>query len=145
MKHEQCQLVLFTGGGYLLIWLDILIGHVGGEMRNLFMWVPVVILPVAAVMAILTSFHATPLTRTIFYTICWIVILTGISGFCFHLLRLTTDLKGQIQWEVLVRLMRYPPLLAPLSLCGLGILGVLVNRGKVSRQNIGQQSQLNQR
>ena len=130
MKHEHYQLVLFGGFGFLFLWLDILIGHVGSGLRNIFMWIPLVTLPVAMVISVMTAFRATKFNRKIFYVVYYLVIFVGMAGFCFHLLRFVGDLHGQIQWEVLVRLMRYPPLLAPLSVSGLGVLGLLVNRQK---------------
>ena len=130
MKHEHYQLVLFTGFGFLFLWLDIFIGHVGSGLHNIFMWIPLVMLPVVMVISVMTAFRATKFNLKFFYFIYYLVILVGMAGFYFHLLRLMGDLKGQIQWEVLIRLMRYPPLLAPLSVSGLGILGLLVNRQK---------------
>lgn len=127
MRHPDSKLVLFTGAGFLFLWLDVSLGHVGAGLKHPGMWLPLVFLPCAAVSAMLTACQATRTRRRLFSVLCSGAILIGFLGFAFHAARLVRDLKGVIQWEVLSRLMRYPPLFAPLAVSGLGMLGLFVS------------------
>ena len=125
-KHSHSKLVLFTGAGFLFLWLDLSLGHVGAGLKHPGMWLPLIFLPCAVVVSLLTARCATPVHQRLFRIVCQAAIVIGLLGFGFHLARLAKELKGAIQWEVLQRFMRYPPLFAPLAVSGLGILGLLV-------------------
>lgn len=128
MKHKRFDLMLFTVFGFLFLWLDVLIGHASAKFQNPFMWLPVVVLPVSCLLALLTAFRCTDRFIKIVNMLCALVILIGLIGFGFHLHQLMEDFHGTMQWEIMVRLMRYPPLMAPIAISGLGVLGLLANR-----------------
>lgn len=128
MKRDERNLMLLTAGAFVFLWLDALLGHAGGGFSNFFMWLPAVVLPCAAVLAIMTVSRGSGPCARYFSLICFLVIITGILGFCFHLSKLLGNLSGPMTWAALLRLTRYPPLLAPLAVSGAGILGLLVNR-----------------
>lgn len=134
MNYKNSRLILFPGIGFLLIWGDVFIGHFGGELRHWQMWLPLVFLPCAFVGSLLYAFRRTRLNQIIFSCICLIAIVMGILGFSFHLLKLLEVTTGVIQWKFFIRLMRNPPLLAPLAISGMGILGVLIDRGRSSEK-----------
>lgn len=90
------------------------------------MWLPLIFLPCAAGVSVLTALRATVVTRRLFRLVCYGAMAIGFLGFGFHLARFLKELKGTVQWGVLMRLMRYPPLFAPLAVAGVGILGWLV-------------------
>lgn len=108
------------------MWLDLSIGHVSAGMKHPAMWLPVLFLPYVILLSALLAQEATPARERRFQGACRVAILLGLLGFSFHLVRLCRDLRGAVQWEVLQRLMRYPPLFAPLAVSGLGMLGRLV-------------------
>ena len=126
VKHTDGKIILFTGGGFLFLWFDIALGHVSAGLKHPGMWVPLLFLPCAVVVSILTALLATPVHRRLFRMVCQGALVIGLLGFGFHLGRLLKDLRGVIQWGVLIRLVRYPPLVAPLAVSGLGMLGLLV-------------------
>lgn len=125
--RQDRRLCLFTGLGFLLVWLDISLGHVSAGLEHPGMWAPLIFLPCAATVSMLTAIRAGESLSRVFRVICRAAVLIGILGFFFHFARLLKELKGAVQWEVVMRLMRYPPLLAPLAVSGLGVLGLLVN------------------
>lgn len=121
------KLVLFTGGGFLCLWLDLFLGHASSGMTHPGMWVPLIYLPCAVILSVLSGLHSTESGKRLFCLVCKGAIVIGLVGFCFHSIRLWHDVsKSAMQWEVVFRLLRYPPLLAPLAVSGLGVLGVLV-------------------
>lgn len=127
MKHHSSHLLLFTGFGFLFLWFDIFLGHAGAKLHHFWMWPPLIFLPCACAVSMLYAFRATRLVQIIFRLVCLTAIITGILGFSFHSLKLMREIEGIIQWEVLLRLLRYPPVLAPFAVSGLGILGLLIN------------------
>ena len=90
------------------------------------MWIPLLIIPVGSMISVICFFYSDERIQLILKFFYLIAIPLGCLGFAFHLFCLLPDLKGSIQWEVLARLVRYPPVLAPLSISGLGILGLLI-------------------
>ena len=125
MTHPNGRVIQFTAIGFVVLWFDVTLGHLSAERRHPGMWVPMLFLPCAALSAVLTASFATPMHQRLFRLVCHAALFIGLLGFAFHLSKLLKDLTGAIQWTVLVRLMRYPPLLAPLSVSGLGILGLI--------------------
>ncbi len=127
MKRNEFRLALFTSFGFFFIWVDVCIGHLGSDQFKVFMLIPLVFLPFATVMTIVTALWPTKLTRNIFWGISVLAVIVGMVGFYFHSVKLQEHFVGLMQWQVLVRLMRYPPLFAPLAISGLGILGLMIN------------------
>ena len=126
MRHPDGKLILFAAAGFMFLWLDIAFGHVSAGLKHPGMWLPLLFLPCAVVVSALTALRTTPVRQRLFRIACQGALVIGILGFAFHLARLLNDLRGVIQWNVLMRLVRYPPLLAPLAVSGLGMLGLLV-------------------
>ena len=126
MGRQQSRLILFTGLGFLGIGIDVYLGHMASGADRPFMWIPLFFLPCAVVISLAAGLRPTKFLRGFFCLICLLAIMIGLSGFSFHSLRLWQNFHGIIQWQVLTRLMFYPPLLAPLAISGLGILGLLI-------------------
>lgn len=120
------RVIGFSGGAIAFLWLDVAIGHVSAGLKHPGMWLPLVWLPCAVIVTLLTSARPTPAACRLFRAICQVTIVLGIVGLSFHLARFLRDLRGSMAWGVIMRLMRYPPLLAPLAISGLGMLGLLV-------------------
>lgn len=126
LRNHESRVVWFTSAGFLFLWLDLSLGHVSAGLKHVGMWLPLLFLPCAAAVSALTAVRPTAVTRRLFRLACYGAIAIGLLGFGFHLARFWKELKGTVQWEVLMRLMRYPPLFAPLAVAGVGILGWLV-------------------
>lgn len=127
MKPLCGKVVLFTGVGFLFLGFDVALGHLSAGLKHPGMWVPLIFLPGAFAVSLFAATRATPLHQRLFRLVCRAALVIGILGVGFHLGRLLHDLRGTIQWGALMRLVRYPPLLAPLAVSGLGVLGLLVN------------------
>jgi len=130
VKHNEHPLILFTAFGFFFLWIDVCLGHLGADHFELYMLIPLVFLPCAMVMAIGAAFWATPLNQNLYRYVCMLAVIVGIFGCFFHLLQFQQQLVGPIQWEVFVRKMRYPPLIAPFAISGIGILGLIINYKK---------------
>ena len=125
-NNAQSSIILFTGCGFFFLWVDILFGHVTAGLKHPAMWFPVVFVPFAAAASFVAGLRPSSGVLKIFQILCWAAVALGMMGFCFHLSRLLVDFnRGDPNWSAFVRLMRYPPVLAPLSISGLGVLGLL--------------------
>src|SRR5262245_18653480 len=120
---KEKRLVWFTAFSFLFIWADILLGLISAGLGHPAMWTPLILLPVISLSAFIYSFNMCALTNKIFKIFCIVAIVLGGLGVYFHFLHLAKDLNGSIQWEIVARLVRYPPLLAPLTISGIGVLG----------------------
>lgn len=128
------RVIGLIAAGFLFLWGDIALGHFSDTgPKHPAMWVPLLFLPCAALIATRAAMHTLPAEQRLFWVVCQLAVLIGIAGFAFHLVRFVRELKGVIQWGVLVRLMRYPPLFAPLAVSGLGVLGVLISDPQARR------------
>ena len=127
LRPSDRRIVLFTGVGFLFLWVDLAVGHGSAGLKHPGMWLPLLLLPFATVVSSFAAFRAVPFLHRLFRFVCYGAVLLGLIGFGFHTNRLVHEVKGLVQWGVLMRFMRYPPLLAPLAISGLGILGLLVD------------------
>ena len=126
MSRFRVQVTRFAAIGFLALWADLSLGHLAGGFRHPGMWVPLITLPIAAAVCEWTVRSPAAASHRALRLMSCAAILIGMLGSTLHLLRLVSDLRGPIQFDVLLRLMRYPPLLAPLAVSGLGILGLLI-------------------
>lgn len=124
--RQESRLILFTGFGFFGIGLDVFLGHLASGADRPFMWIPLFFLPCAVVISIAAGVRPTKFLKDLFCFACLLAIIVGLSGSSFHVLRLWKNLHGIIPWNVLARLAFYPPILAPLAISGLGILGLLI-------------------
>ncbi len=117
----------FWIGSIIFIWIDIFIGHLGGHLQNALMWIPLLVLPLAALSGtVIVAQGSQKLNGVFLKWSSWLLILTGLLGGYLHGYAVFEELHGSIQWEILVRMIRYPPVLAPLGVTGLGILGLIL-------------------
>ena len=128
------RLMRFTAAAWLLLWLDLSLGHVSAGFPHPAMWLPFLLLPVTAGVAWAAACRPSAWWTRLVRVTSYGAILLGLLGFLFHLLRLVHDVKGAISWQVLVRLVRYPPLLAPLAITGVGLLGLLASHPAVEER-----------
>ena len=124
----------FMAAGFFFLWLDLLLGHVSAGLKHPGMWVPVLFLPWAAFVSVTAASRG---HASLFRAMSYSAIVVGALGFAFHLSRFLGALRGIIELQVIFRLMRYPPLFAPLAVSGVGVLGLLVSRDERGRNTEG--------
>jgi hypothetical protein len=135
MQTSYLPFLGFWIAGIIFLWMDVLIGHLGGKLHNHLMWIPLVVLPLAALSGAVLMVQGPQKGNPFFLKwLSWILILTGLAGSSLHGSAVFGKLQGAIEWGVLVRMIRYPPVLAPLGITGLGILGLLL-LGKDKRES----------
>ena len=131
MKDSLRPFLWFLIASIIFIWIDILTGHLGGKLHNVLMWVPLLVLPAAALSALAIIVQGSQKKNQMFLKwASWLLILTGLLGSYLHGSAVFGKLQGSIQWEVLAQMIRYPPVLAPLSITGLGIFGLLLHKDR---------------
>ena len=130
MKNSDLPYLWFWVGGVIFIWIDALLGHLGGgNLHNIFMWLPLLGLPLAAVSGVSVGLRGVGKVNRLFLQgSSWLLIITGFLGCYFHGAEIFSKFAGSIQWEVIARMIRYPPILAPLGVSGLGVFGLLLHR-----------------
>ena len=128
MAKTSGGLFFFIAAAFLFLWIDLFLGHTSQGLHHPAMWLPLVFLPCAIVISLIRTITDSVFLRRLFQLFSLGAFIVGLLGFGFHFARLWRDLNGPIQWDVLIRLMRYPPLLAPLAVSGVGILGLLINK-----------------
>lgn len=120
-------LATIVAGGFLFLAADSFLEHyfTQKEMRP-YQWVPVIFgllaFPIAALMALRPNI----VTSRALGTISLLSLLVGGWGFYFHVSALWLMIDVPFEWSFLASALRYgPPILAPLSYAGLGVLGLV--------------------
>ena len=122
-KKSQ-KIIFFTAFGFLFLWVDVCFGHFGSQLMKPAMWVPLVFLPLVFIAAFGAGFSRAPWVKLLFVIFCRTAMGVGITGLAFHGLRIFHDLKNAAEWWMVLNLLRNPPLLAPLAVSGVGLLGI---------------------
>ena len=52
MQGSDLPFLGFWIASIIFIWIDILLGHLGGKLQNVLMWIPLLALPLASLNAI---------------------------------------------------------------------------------------------
>ena len=120
--------MLWVGASFLFLWIDICIGHLNGEHLKTVMLIPIIFLPCVVLSALAAAFWPNSLSLKFLRVTCLLACGVGGLGFYFHWMRIQSSLSGSMTISIFVRLIRYPPLLAPLAISGLGILGLMIVR-----------------
>lgn len=118
---------VFIACGFLFLWGDLAVAHLSANLRHPIMWLPLLFLPLAALVLLQLHFRNSPDSSPRYLKSVSIgATLLGLLGFFMHVLAFVRNLEGALQWEIIAQFMRYPPLFAPLSISGLGFLGMLI-------------------
>lgn len=105
---------------FAILWVQVLILHYRGAFRRIWMWEPVVYLPVLVVMGIVAIFvHGIALE--IYGVALMLSLLMGFSGVVFHIQGVVDEVGG---WN-LDNIMVGPPPMFPLSIALISIIGLV--------------------
>ncbi len=112
--------------GQFLLLIDVSLAHYDSGLLILWQWLPLAVLPVVLLVTLLALFSPGPSLRTAFRVVSVAAVLLGLTGFVLHGRAGFFDvLRDGMSFSAWVSALRVPPVLAPLSIAGLGVLGLL--------------------
>jgi hypothetical protein len=120
-------LIMVLCFGFLFLTFDSFLEHyfTQKEIRT-YQWIPIVFGAVAFPLSLAAVVRLNPVTSRILGAVCLVSILVGAWGFYFHVAAIWQMIDFPFEWSFLFNALRYgPPMLAPLSFLGLGILGLV--------------------
>jgi hypothetical protein len=118
-------LILLDAIGFLLLGAQVTLFHYRGNFRNPAMWTPVIGAPLTG-LVLLYEAAATPTwLHTPSRWLLWLELLSGLIGFGYHARGVAQRLGGFKLQNVLTG----PPILLPLLLSFLAILGLIAVGG----------------
>ncbi|WP_078381687.1 hypothetical protein [Sutcliffiella halmapala] len=115
-------LTLFLGFGYFSFWIQIYLWHKRGKFHVWQMWIPVVALPIAGIVAILLAIFPVTWLIWLHSFISLLVIVTGSYGSLLHW-KAISKRTGGIKKE---NLMSGPPITLPSIISSLGFIALLL-------------------
>lgn len=120
-------LIAVTSFGFLFLTLDSFLEHYFAQREiQSYQWIPVVFGLVALPISLTALVRLNPVTSRILGIVCLVSILVGGWGFYFHVTATWRMVDLPFEWSFLFSALRYgPPMLAPLSFAGLGLLGLV--------------------
>jgi hypothetical protein len=122
-------LAIITAGTTLLLMVDALVGHYRRAFAYRMQYTPVVSGTALAVAALLAAaFPDLPWLNQSLSWAGWLAAVTGLIGFGYHFYYGIMTKPGGVKW-LLHYLMYGAPILAPLGLTAVGVLGVITARG----------------
>ncbi|MCW2276657.1 hypothetical protein [Heliophilum fasciatum] len=114
-------LVLFTSLAFALLAVQVTLFHYRQNFRHWAMWGPVIGLPIAALLGFLLVAKETVTMRLLFILALWLELGSSLLGIYFHGRGVGQRVGG---WG-LHNIMIGPPLILPMMLSALSVLGLL--------------------
>ena len=114
-------LILFVTFSFLLLGFEAALLHYRARFRHWAMWAPVILCPLIFIWGLVAVFIFTSLTQITFQGLMLLSVVQGLWGTYFHI---APRFRGSRR-RFLSRLIFGPPIIAPLSLAGMGVLGLL--------------------
>ena len=113
--------------GFLFLTLDSFMEHYFTQKQiRPYQWIPVIFGVMAFPISLTAVVRLNPVTSRILGAVCLISVLVGGWGFYFHIAAIWRMIDTPFEWSFLFSGLRYgPPMLAPLSYAGLGLLGLV--------------------
>lgn len=124
-------LVTVVSFGFLFLTMDSFFEHyfTQKEMRP-YQWIPIIFGIIAFPTSLAAVVRLNLVTSRILAIVCLVSTLVGGLGFYFHVMAIWRMIDTPFQWSFLFNGLRYgPPMLAPLSFAGLGVLGLVGTLG----------------
>lgn len=117
---------VLAAGEFLLL-VDVALAHYDSGLLILWQWLPLAVLPVVLLVTLLALFAPGPALRPALRVVSVAAVLLGLAGFALHgNAGLFDALRDGEPFTVWVSALRVPPVLAPLSIVGLGVLAWLL-------------------
>ncbi|MBE0446978.1 MAG: hypothetical protein IBX64_02545 [Actinobacteria bacterium] len=105
---------------FAILWVQIIILHYRGAFHRIWMWGPILYLPVVIITGI-TALVFQNLALDIYGVLLIITLLMGLSGLFFHIQGIVRQVGG---WN-LDNIMVGPPPMFPLSLSLISLVGII--------------------
>lgn len=120
-------LLLLSGVAFALIGLQVSLFHYRGNFRHWTMWTPVISAPVLAVLLLWQAFIPGRTLALALGALLWVEAGAGLGGFAMHARGVTQRVGGWGMNNVLTG----PPVVLPLLLTALSVLGLLALYGRI--------------
>ncbi|WLR51388.1 hypothetical protein LC040_00340 [Bacillus tianshenii] len=114
-------ITLLSSIGYFLLWIQVTLWHKRGKFHLKLMWAPVIVLPVAALIGIVTLFVQDSWFSWVQLIVSTSAIWLGIIGTSFHLKSIGKRTGGY----TIENFMTGPPFVLPLLISLFGTLNLL--------------------
>lgn len=120
-------LIVVVCFGFLFLTLDSFLEHYFTQKQiRPYQWIPIIFGLVAFPISLTAVVRLNPVTSRILGAVCLVSVLVGGWGFYFHVTAIWRTIDTPFEWSFLSSGLRYgPPMLAPLSYGGLGLLGLV--------------------
>ncbi|MFY0546236.1 hypothetical protein [Brevibacillus sp. H7] len=116
------MLLLFVGLAFALIAIQVTLFHSRQNFRHWAMWVPVIELPLFAVVAIVLAFYNAGWLRWLFAFMMWAGMAVGVYGAYLHTVGVGQRVGGYSQSQ---NFLVGPPIVLPLMITAIAGLGLL--------------------
>lgn len=113
--------ILFASLGFLLIFIQVTLFHRRQNFRHWAQWVPVIALPVLAVVGLAVTASNAAWLRQAFFWLCLADSVGGLYGFYLHFTGVGQRVDGYRLQNFLVG----PPVVLPLTISALSLLALL--------------------
>lgn len=120
-------LIMVVCFGFLFLTVDSFLEHYFTQKGiRPYQWIPVIFGSAAFPIALTAVVRLNRITSRMLGAVCLISMLVGGWGFYFHVTAIWGMIDTPFEWSFLSSALRYgPPMLAPLSFAGLGLLGLV--------------------
>ncbi len=130
-------LITVVSFGFLFLTLDSFLEHYFSQWEiRPYQWIPIIFGVIAFPLSVAALVRPNHITSRILGSVCLVSMLVGAWGFYFHVNAIWRMIDTPFEWSYLYNALRYgPPMLAPLSFAGLGLLGLVATVGPAQLLN----------
>ncbi len=124
-------LVTIVSFGFLFLTLDSFLEHYFTQREiRLYQWIPIIFGGIAFPISLAALVRLNPITSKMLGAVSLLSMAVGGLGFYFHVSAIWGMIDTPFEWSYVYDALRYgPPMLAPLSFGGLGLLGLVAAVG----------------
>lgn len=130
-------LITVVSFGFLFLTLDSFLEHYFSQREiRPYQWIPIIFGVTAFPLSVAALVRPNHITSRILGAVCLVSMAVGGWGFYFHVNAIWRMIDTPFEWSYLYAALRYgPPMLAPLSFAGLGLLGLVATVGPAQLLN----------
>lgn len=114
-------LILFVSLAFMMIGVQVTMFHYRQNFHHKVMWLPVISAPVFFIAGIILTWYNAAWLHTLFMTLMWFGLLSGMIGFYFHFRGVGVRVGG---WA-LRNFLTGPPITLPLMFSAMSVLGLI--------------------
>lgn len=119
------SILLVVGLLFLGIFVQVTMYHYRQNFRAPSMWVPVIATPLFGVLTLMLAWVRMPGLASLLMPLLWVGVFAGAYGFAVHFQGVGERVNGYVGYNFLVG----PPVVLPLTISLVSILGLLALRG----------------